>query len=118
MDIEDARKVTENLQTRPYICSENTIELDNGYVIAKKDYFKELQETRKRQMPKKPMRIRLLETSGVHCGICSICKNPVYADLSGKNHREYCGIVDKLLIGDRQVIPCAENATPAYAGHA
>ena len=37
------------------------------------------------------MRIRLLETSGVHCGICPICKNPVYADLSGDNHREYCG---------------------------
>ena len=43
MDIKDARKVIENLQTRPYICSENTIELDNGYVIAKKEYFKELQ---------------------------------------------------------------------------
>jgi hypothetical protein len=43
MDIKDAHKVIENLQTRPYICSENTIELDNGYVIAKKEYFKELQ---------------------------------------------------------------------------
>lgn len=51
----------------------------------------EFREGRERQIPKKPMRIRLLETSGVHCGICPICKNPVYADLSGDNHREYCG---------------------------
>ncbi len=51
----------------------------------------EFREGRERQIPKKPMRIRLLETSWVHCGICPICKNPVYADLSNKNHREYCG---------------------------
>lgn len=51
----------------------------------------EFREGRERQIPKKPMRIRLLETSGVHCGICPICKNTVYADLSGDNHREYCG---------------------------
>lgn len=39
MDIKDAHKVVENLQTRPFICSENTIELDNGYVITKKKIF-------------------------------------------------------------------------------
>lgn len=55
MDTKDAHKVIENLQTRPYICSENTIELDNGYVIAKKEYFQELQEARERQIPKKPI---------------------------------------------------------------
>lgn len=43
MDIKDAHKVIENLQTRPFICSENTMELDNGYVIVKKEYFKELE---------------------------------------------------------------------------
>lgn len=91
MDIKDTHKVIENLQTRPYICSENTIELDNGYVIAKKEYFNECREAREKQRAKKPMNIRLLETSGVHCGVCPICKNPVYADLKNKNHREYCG---------------------------
>ena len=55
MDIKDAHKVIENLQTRPYICSENTIELDNGYVIVKKAYFKECQEAREKQTPKKPI---------------------------------------------------------------
>lgn len=49
MDINDVHKVIENLQTRPYICSENTIELDNGYVIVKKEYFKECQAVRERQ---------------------------------------------------------------------
>lgn len=44
MDIKDAHKVTDNLWKRPFICHENYIELDNGYVIAKKEYFKELQE--------------------------------------------------------------------------
>lgn len=42
MDVNDARKVVENLQTRPFICSENTIELDNGYVIVKEEHFNEL----------------------------------------------------------------------------
>lgn len=54
MDIKDAHKVIENLQTRPYICSENTIELDNDYVIVKKAYFKECREARERQRGKKP----------------------------------------------------------------
>ncbi len=44
MDIKDAHKVIENLHTRPFICSENTIELDNGYVIVKKEYFEELEK--------------------------------------------------------------------------
>lgn len=42
MNVNDAHKVVENLKTRPFICSENTIELDNGYVIVKEEYFKEL----------------------------------------------------------------------------
>lgn len=44
MDIKDADRVIENLQTRPFICSENTMELDNGYVIVKKEYFKDLEK--------------------------------------------------------------------------
>ena len=51
----------------------------------------ECREARERQTAKKPLNIRLLETSGVHCGICPVCKNPVYADLKNQNHREYCG---------------------------
>lgn len=50
MDIKDAHKAIENLQTRPFICSENTIELDNGYVIVKKEYFKELERKSRGQM--------------------------------------------------------------------
>ncbi len=44
MDVKDAHKVIDNLWKRPFICHENYIELDNGYVIVKKEYFKELQE--------------------------------------------------------------------------
>ena len=36
MDVTDAKKVIENLQTRPFICGENFIELDNGYIIHRK----------------------------------------------------------------------------------
>ena len=43
MSVKDAYKVVENLQTRQFICSENTIRLDNGYVIMKENHFKELQ---------------------------------------------------------------------------
>lgn len=42
MDVNDTHKVAESLQTRPFICSENTIELDNGYVIVKEEHFNEL----------------------------------------------------------------------------
>lgn len=44
MDVKDAHKVNDNLRKRPFICHENYIELGNGYVIAKEEYFKELQE--------------------------------------------------------------------------
>lgn len=44
MDVNNARKAVENLKTRPFICSENTIELDSGYVIVKEEYFKELRK--------------------------------------------------------------------------
>lgn len=76
MDIKDAHKVVENLQTRPFICSENTIELDNGYVIAKKEYFQELQEARKKQTPKKSIRIIV----GAHDSTdgCPVCKKTFY----------------------------------------
>lgn len=76
MDIKDTHKVIENLQTRPYICSENTIELDNGYVIAKKEYFQELQEARKKQTPKKSIRIIV----GAHDSTdgCPVCKKTFY----------------------------------------
>lgn len=40
MDITDERKVIENLQTRPFFCSDDCIELDNGYVIMKKQNMK------------------------------------------------------------------------------
>lgn len=66
MDIKNAHKVIENLQTRPYICSENTIELDNGYVIVKKAYFKECQEAREKQIPKKPIHDGLYACPNCH----------------------------------------------------
>ena len=68
MDIKDAHKVVDSLQTRPFICSENTIELDNGYVIAKKEYFNECQETKERRIPKKPIMHK--DTNRADCPIC------------------------------------------------
>lgn len=44
LDIKDANKVIKNLRTRPYICSDDYIELDNGYIIARRPYFKELED--------------------------------------------------------------------------
>lgn len=48
MDTTDARKVIDELQTGTFICFENIIELDNGYVIAKKDFYDKLIEESKR----------------------------------------------------------------------
>lgn len=39
MKIEDASNVIHNLQTRPFICSDKVIILDNGYVILKKEDY-------------------------------------------------------------------------------
>lgn len=77
MDIKDAHKVTENLQTRPFICSENTIELYNGYIIAKKEYFQELQEAREEQTPKKPIRVDVGHNGSSTDG-CPVCKREFY----------------------------------------
>lgn len=54
MDTKDAHKIIEILQTKPYICFENTIELDDGYVIVKREYLNECREARERQRAKKP----------------------------------------------------------------
>lgn len=77
MDIKDAHKVIENLQTRPYICSENTIELDNGYVIVKKEYFNECREAREKQTAKKPIRVDVGHNGSSTDG-CPICKREFY----------------------------------------
>ncbi len=44
MSIRDAEKVIDNLNKKPFICSENYIKTDNGYVIVKKEYFEKYQE--------------------------------------------------------------------------
>ena len=46
MDKRDAEKVIQNLRTKPFICSDDCLLLDNGYVILKKDYFEELKMSR------------------------------------------------------------------------
>lgn len=42
MSIKDAEKVIDSLRKKPFICSENYIKTDNGYVIVKEDYLKNL----------------------------------------------------------------------------
>lgn len=44
MDKNDAEKVIQNLQTKPFICSDDCLLLDNGYVILRKDYFEKIRE--------------------------------------------------------------------------
>ena len=46
MDRRDAEKVIQNLRTKPFICSDNCLLLDNGYVILRKEYFQELKMSR------------------------------------------------------------------------
>lgn len=36
MNIKDARKVIEDLQNKPFLCSDEAIETDSGYVIIRK----------------------------------------------------------------------------------
>lgn len=42
MDRNDAQKVIENLQNKPFICGEDIIEVEAGYVILKKKEYKKL----------------------------------------------------------------------------
>ena len=46
MNKRDAEKVIQNLWTKPFICSDDCILLDNGYVILRKKYFEELRMSR------------------------------------------------------------------------
>ena len=46
MDRRDAEKVIQNLRTKPFICSDNCLLLDNGYAILRKEYFQELKMNR------------------------------------------------------------------------
>ena len=46
MDRRDAEKVIQNLRTNPFICSDDCLLLDNGYVILRKEYFEELRMSR------------------------------------------------------------------------
>lgn len=47
MNMGDAERVIKNLQNRPFICSENEIVLDNGYVILKKEEYERLRKSAK-----------------------------------------------------------------------
>lgn len=108
--IEHARKVAGEKYTEGMLCHANPDdgELDKCIECAKEheqfaEWLEEFQQyrvigtveecrkAREKQRAKKPMNIRLLETSGVHCGTCPICKKPVYVYLKNQNHREYCG---------------------------
>lgn len=50
MDVKDAHKVSDNLFTKPFICHENYIEVDGGYIITKKEYFEELEKEANEQV--------------------------------------------------------------------
>lgn len=87
MDIKDAHKVVDSLQTRPFICSENTIELDNGYVIAKKEYFNECREAREKQRAKKP----ILDVIYHQQYYCPNCEDFLARKNGDKPHHCICG---------------------------
>lgn len=37
MNIKDARKIIDDLQNKPFLCSDEAIETDSGYVITRKE---------------------------------------------------------------------------------
>lgn len=39
MDVKDAHKVSDNLFMKPFVCHENYIEVEDGFIITKKEYF-------------------------------------------------------------------------------
>lgn len=47
MNVKDVKRVISNLQSRPFICGENEIVLDNGYVILKKAYYENMKTKEK-----------------------------------------------------------------------
>jgi hypothetical protein len=42
MDVKDAKRVIDNLQSKPFICGDNEIVTDNGYVILRKETYEKL----------------------------------------------------------------------------
>ena len=42
MDNRDAKKVVQELSSKPFVCGEKFIEIDGGYVITTKEHFMHL----------------------------------------------------------------------------
>lgn len=49
MNKKDAERIVKALTERPFVCSNEWMELDNGYVIVKKEYFKKLERMETKQ---------------------------------------------------------------------
>lgn len=46
MDRRDAERVIQSLRTKPFLCSNSSILLDDGYVILRREYYEELRMSR------------------------------------------------------------------------
>ena len=44
MSRKEVEKVIENVSNKPFICGENEIETDNGYVITTKEHYESLKK--------------------------------------------------------------------------
>lgn len=44
MDINDVKKLIDNVAQRPFICSDTEITTDNGYVITTKEHYEKLEK--------------------------------------------------------------------------
>ena len=44
MSRKEVEEVIDNLSNKPFICGENEIETDNGYVITKKEHYEILKK--------------------------------------------------------------------------
>ena len=42
MDVKDIKKVIEDLQTKPAICSDTTMITDSGYVITTRQHYEQI----------------------------------------------------------------------------
>ena len=46
MDINDVKKLIDNVAHRPFFCSDTEITTDNGYVITTKEHYERLRKYR------------------------------------------------------------------------
>ena len=83
MDINDVKKLIDNVAQKPFLCSNTEITTDNGYVITTKEHYEKLRKHRLCQARgREAIFHRWTELATVNC--CKFCPSVKYSFSSSR----------------------------------